>query len=279
MRRRHWIAVTVLLLVGLVAFVLFPAIGRVRAEANRISCANNTYRLGLCLANYADTHGEFPSATLLNAELPPERRLSWYVPLLPYLEQTDSLLPQFDVTVAADHPRNSTVVANRFPNLVCPASGAYGSGIGSDRWKSPTPLTHYVGVAGIGTDAPRLEANHPRAGVFGYDRRTSRTPAGIPDGLSNTLLFIETGHEPGHWAFGGPATVRSVEPGASPYFGAGRPFGGFHSRGWVWLGNRRHITKAGMADGWTREFTDSIAPEVLDALATVGGKEALHSDW
>ena len=40
------------------------------------------------------------------------------------------------------------------------------------------PVTHYVGVAGVGEDAAQLPANDPRAGVFGYGRQTR--PAGPP---------------------------------------------------------------------------------------------------
>jgi hypothetical protein len=34
-----------------------------------------------------------------------------------------------------------------------------------------------------------------------------------------------------------------------------------------------------MADGSVRSFTHTTAPEVLEALATVGGKETLPDHW
>ena len=74
---------------------------------------------------------------------------------------------------------------------------------------APTPVTHYVGVAGVGADAVALPLCHPRAGAFGHDRRTPLKD-GFPDGTSTTLLLIETVNAPGHWAFGGTATRRFV---------------------------------------------------------------------
>ena len=102
---------------------------------------------------------------------------------------------------------------------------------------------------------------------------------GFLDGTSNTLLLIETANEPGHWAFGGPATIRGVEPGESPYIGPGRPFGGFHSERQGLFGKLWNGCNVAMADGSCRSFSDTTSPEVLEALATAGGKEQLPSDW
>jgi hypothetical protein len=279
MRRRHWIAVTVVLLVAIVFGILLPAISRVRETAARMKCNGQFCLLAVTLHNYASSDGteSFPRGTIPKPDLPPEKRLSWMVSIVPYLD-ANNLYREFDLTVAADQGRNQAAAQFRWPYFVCPASGEYESTRTGGIWKSPTPLTHYVGVAGVGNDAAVLEVNHSRAGVFGYDRRTS-IKDGIPDGLSNSLLVIETSREPGHWAFGGPATVRGVEPDTSPYIGPGRPFGGFHSNGWSWREKRYNLTIAALADGSRRTISDSIAPEVLEALATVSGKEQLPADW
>ena len=50
-------------------------------------------------------------------------------------------------------------------------------------------VTHYVGVAGVGADAATLPLSDPRAGVFGYDRKTSLRD--IKDGHSTTMLLTE----------------------------------------------------------------------------------------
>jgi hypothetical protein len=73
MRRRHWIAVFVILLVGLTAGLLFPAISRVREAAARSKCAGHFKQLALALHNYADAYGNssFPAGTIPNADLSP----------------------------------------------------------------------------------------------------------------------------------------------------------------------------------------------------------------
>ena len=280
MRRRHWTVVIVLVLVFLGVGLVLPAISKVRAAAARSVCHSNFKGLVTSLHNYAsaDGNGSFPPGTLPNANLPPERRLSWVVPVVPYLDSND-LYRQFDLKAPADDGRNRTATSFRWKYFVCPASGDYEYDGRDGSWKSPTPLTHYVGVAGVSADAATLPLRHPKAGPFGYDRRTKLNEEGFPDGTSNTLLVIETAQHPGHWAFGGSATVRGIEPGAAPYIGTGRPFGGFHDCGWDWFRPRTHLCVAAMADGSVRSFTHATAPEVLEALATVGGKETLPADW
>ena len=51
-------------------------------------------------------------------------------------------------------------------------------------------MTHFVGISGIGLDSPTLPTGRPRAGVFGYDRRTSI--GDITDGLVDTMMLAET---------------------------------------------------------------------------------------
>jgi hypothetical protein len=141
----------------------------------------------------------------------------------------------------------------------CPAAGA------SDEH---TPgWTWYVGIAGVGTDAPTLPDGHPRAGIFGYERQTPL--GGIKDGASNTLLLAETGLANGPWTAGGAATVRGLDPRRQPYIGPGRQFGGLHRAG----------VMTAMADGSVRLLRETIEPSVFEALSTVAGGETLPPEW
>jgi hypothetical protein len=250
-----------------------------------MTCSNNLKRYALALHAYTSfnpvprggkTDGAFPEGTVAHPTLPPEQRLSWCVPLLRFLQAHDTF-KQFDLTRGPGDPANETPVSIRFQWMVCPATSERDSNGKSrtEHWKSPTPFTHYVGVAGVGPDAAELPLKHPRAGVFGHDRSTKISD--ITDGLSNTLLVIETANAPGHWAFGGFATVRAFDPADAPYLGPGRPFGGLHDstfpvRTW-------RFCNVAMADGAVRAITTDTAPEVLEALATVGGKEQLPANW
>jgi hypothetical protein len=50
--------------------------------------------------------------------------------------------------------------------------------------------TSYVGMAGVGLDAPLLQTGRPNAGFFGYARRISRHD--IKDRMSFTIAPMET---------------------------------------------------------------------------------------
>ena len=91
----------------------------------------------------------------------------------------------------------------------------------------------YIGIAGVGTDAPLLPKSDPRAGIFGYDRVCSL--ADIKDGVANTMLLAETAKVSGSWLQGGPATVRGLDPAQKPYLGPNRQFGGMHRGAHGWL--------------------------------------------
>jgi hypothetical protein len=116
-----------------------------------------------------------------------------------------------------------------------------------------------VGLAGLGADAGNLKPGDPRAGVFGFGRVTR--PQEIAKGASNTMALLGVTRRLGSWASGGEATVRPLT--TRPYvngpdgFGSGQPDG----------------MLAGMADGSVRFISKDVDPEVLEQLATLGGKK------
>jgi hypothetical protein len=252
----------------------------VRRTAARSQCANNLRQIGIALHCYADTTPGRPAAerellplpagTVPNASLPPERRLSWVVDVLPYLEQ-DALYRRIDRTAAWDDEPNLDAVRTPVRLLACPD-------LGSESRPGADYLATYVGVAGVGADAALLPADHPAAGVCGYDRRTGLRA--IKDGSSNTLLLLETARGNLPWAQGGPATVRGLDPADQPYLGKGRPFGGLHFAENSLLGRGKSLgCNAVMADGSVHFLADTLPPRTLEALATVAGGEEIEGGW
>jgi hypothetical protein len=272
-QRRHVTVAVSLVLVLAGVGVLLTLVSRVREASARMMCLSNLKGHACALHEYANANGSFPAGTVAHPTLPPEQRLSWCVSVLPHMEANETF-KQFDLTRGPGDSVNAKPASKRLRWFVCPSSGEYDHR--TEHWKSPSPLTHYVGVAGVGPDAAELPLEHPRAGVFGHDRSTRFGYIG--DGISNTLLLIETANAPGHWAFGGFATVRAFDPADVPYLGPGCPFGGLHGstlpiRSWG-------VCTVAMADGSVRKMiTYDTAPEVLEALATVGGKESLPEKW
>lgn len=251
-----------------------------RRAAARSQCANNLKQIALGLHSYADTYtpGEsqngstrgLPAGTVPNPGRTPEQRLSWYVAVLPFLEQ-DKLYRSFDRRKGWEDPANETAARTALKTLYCPDWG---------REKDPDPpyLTAYLGVAGLDADAATLPAGDPRTGVFGYDRRSSFHD--IKDGTSRTLLILESARDNGAWARGGAGTVRGLVPDEQPYLGSGRPFGGTHFAENFLFGRVKSIgCNAALADGSVRFLNESMAPPILEALVTIAGGEAISGDW
>ena len=89
-------------------------------------------------------------------------------------------------------PQNRPVTQRPLPEVVNPV-------LGPARTRRPGfPVTHYVGVAGVGPDAGRLKADDPRAGVFGYGRTTR--PEDITRGAANTIAILGVSERCGAWA-------------------------------------------------------------------------------
>jgi hypothetical protein len=184
--------------------------------------------------------------------LPPETRLSWIASLLPYMGHAD-WHQKLERGNSWNSPQNLAVVRQPLGEVINPAFGASTTPAGF-------PVTHYVGVAGVGEKAGRLPLDHPQAGVFGYGR--SARPQDIADGTANTIAVLGVRDGLGPWAAGGQPTVRPLTQ--PPYvngpdgFGSGQPDG----------------MLAGMADGAVRFISKDVDPRVIEQLATIRGQEA-----
>ncbi|MGA2257161.1 MAG: hypothetical protein ABSG53_21110, partial [Thermoguttaceae bacterium] len=181
--------------------------------------------------------------------LKPQTRLSWIAELLPYLGHADwHIEPGYDWNNA----HNQRVTTQPLPEVVNPAFGPAKSSSGY-------PVTHYVGVAGVGEDAAQLPATDVRAGVFGYGRQARQQD--LVRGGANTIAVLGVQDHWGPWAQGGPATVRPLT--RQPYVNGPDGFGCGQAEGMV----------AGMADGSVRFLSKDIDPDVMEKLATVRGGE------
>ena len=274
-RKKLGVGITVVLSLGF----LFLSIGIVieqRAIAGRDPCRGRLKQIASALNDYARYRGSFPPGTQQGASLRPEQRISWVPLIINWTDHYQAVTFRFQFDRPWDSPENVRPLLE-----ISPAGDPSYSEVSSKpawfpmRCRSnpygitpgmPDPLD-YVGIAGLGTDAPTLPNGHRRAGVFGYDRQTRLED--IKDGLSNTMTLAETTAGVGPWTAGGFTTVRGLDPARPSYVGRGRQFGGVHRGG----------AMVAFADGSVRFLRESIAPDVFEAMSTVAGGEPPSTGW
>src|SRR5690349_18017529 len=85
------LAAVAVLLVGL----LVVGLVQMRGKSELTVCTNNLRRIGQAVSLYYEDQEprHFPPGTILNADLPPDRRLSWMVAILPYMATEPSPEP------------------------------------------------------------------------------------------------------------------------------------------------------------------------------------------
>jgi hypothetical protein len=205
------------------------------------------------LVGHQKAEGHFPAGAAGGVVLPPETQLSWIATMLPYYDHSD-WYRELNFAYSWNGAQNQPVTKRRLEAVINPAQGANSTQAGF-------PVTHYAGVAGLGPDAGSLPAGHPKAGVFGYGRKTRAED--ISDGASNSIAILGVSDHLGAWAAGGPATVRALT--RRPYFHGPDGFGSGQPNGML----------AGMADRSVRFLSKDIDPVVLEQLVTTAGGEKI----
>ncbi len=208
--------------------------------------------IGGWLSSHHDRTGAFPSAVMAS-DISVDERLGW---LAQYREEIE---PTETVHAHPSHgwrdPINETFVRRRAAALLNPNISAVASDDGF-------PASHFVGVAGVGSDAAQLPKSHPRAGVFGYDRRTTHDD--IKDGTSNTLMVMGVEAHPPAWA-DGVHSVRSLT--AEPYFGGPDHLGTGQADG-------MHVL---MADGSVKFLSKDTDPRLMRRMAAMADGHPLDT--
>ena len=214
---------------------------------------NNLRQMGLMLHNYHDTFGAFPRGTAeKGAKLKVEQRLSWMAAGLPFVDR-GNLYEKLAFDKPWDGPKNK-------PAAESSLAGFLNADIALGAKKN---VTHYVGMAGVGAKAPFLKkVTDKGAGVFGYDRVTGIRD--IKDGTSNTMMVIGVNKDLGPWAQGGKSTIRALTK--KPYINGPDGFGGGQKGGVSVL----------FCDGSVRFIAKDFDPAVMEAMATIQGKELIE---
>jgi hypothetical protein len=250
-RERIWCTLSLLLPAVSICSIL-PAVERVHEAQRRLPESIALHQLAIALHNYHAVHDSFPAGSSVIPGQPPDKGHSWLVYLLPYMERAAPFYA-LKLTEPWDSQANTEVfsVEVYYP---------FFDGVHRD-----TNQTPYVGVAGLGREAPSLPAHDRRVGVFGYGRKTRLVD--ITDGLENTIMVTGTTADLGPWMCGGFATVRGLDPDRQPYIGRNRQFG------------REGGTMILYADGSVRWLKETVDARVFEALATIHGGEEIPDDY
>jgi hypothetical protein len=223
------IAVAVVAIVCGLATMLATMIGRARQAAARASC--NLGGIALAFHNYHDHHGELPPAVVHGAD---GRSLySWRVLILPYLEERE-LYDEFRLDQPWDSEHNIRLLHRMPSSFAAPWTR-----------RVNVPPYHTVCRVFVGPRTPF------EGGV--------RIPDDFPDGIADTLLFVEAG-EPVPW----------TKPDEIAYDPA-RPI--------QLQGLFRDGFRACTADSRYRFIRHDVDQRILHALVTRNGGERLPLDW
>ncbi|MEZ6129400.1 MAG: DUF1559 domain-containing protein [Planctomycetaceae bacterium] len=205
LRKSGFTLIELLVVIAIIAILialLLPAVQQAREAARRTQCKNNLKQLGLALHNYHDVFGSFVFRKGGFGQVPGaagdargnSNRLSGYVGLLPYLDQS----PLYNVIQAGD-PANGIPVggppgwsgwaawSQPLTMVLCPSDGKDGDTRRSNNYNfciGDTPL----GTVPLGAGG-NVNSNRDVRGIFGYQRCTQIRD--ITDGTSNTIAMSE----------------------------------------------------------------------------------------
>jgi hypothetical protein len=214
--------------------LLLPAVQAAREAARRNGSLNNLRQLTLAIHNHEATHGKLPAQAAYKTK-DGKPGLSWRVALLPYLEE-GALFEEFHLDEPWDSEHNKRLIGRMPATLRSPKSVA------------EPGMTTYQAV--VGDDTVIAQGTEPNR--F----------ANIRDGLSNTIMFIETSDD---------EAVIWTKPDDFEYDEM-KPTKGL---GAVWSGN---VFMAAYADGHVRAISLAVDPKALAAMFTKSGGEVVRED-
>jgi prepilin-type N-terminal cleavage/methylation domain-containing protein/prepilin-type processing-associated H-X9-DG protein len=285
----------VIAIIAILIALLLPAVQKVREAAARAQCQNNLKQVCLATVDCSDSHrgllppglgnypGRGPSANLGQGGL--------LFHILPWIEQQNLYKSSFGTdgrngglpTYSAWNVQNSP--GSIIPNYICPSDPTQDQG-----WaNAKTSYTYNANVFGV-------------AYPWGWGQGSSRFPASITDGTSNTIFFTERevtayGHQTGWspdsgfncWVDWGPASY-SVESGSQPtgpnmnppvWFNPTLGCGGIGSCA---DGNKAASPHTGgincaMGDGSVRFTSTGVSAATWWYAITPAGGDELGTDW
>jgi prepilin-type N-terminal cleavage/methylation domain-containing protein len=294
----------VIAIIAILIGLLLPAVQKVREAAARTQCTNNLKQIGLASHDVHDTIGYLPPAIGFY----PSSDTSWQTEnpltyILPYIEQGNlynTIRAQGGINPgtagAIDYNGNSPIVPKAY---LCPSDATLSQASAISGGDTVQSFGEYAANGHVfGTVTTTVNGGTPVSTNFswvGYKTFAS----GFPDGLSNTILWIEkvavcTGGPPSAPANGGTRwaargketwmpTVGVVEgsglylaPTLQPQAGISSPASCF------WYNPSSSHTggvQAALADGSVRFISSSVSQLTFNIALVPNDGLVLGSDW
>lgn len=168
----------------IVAALVLPSVLGVGPRSPRPRCTSHLHQIAQAIRKYESDNGHFPPPYIADDKGTPIH--SWRVLILPYLGEKD-LYDKYDFSKPWNHPYN-LALAVRMPSVYrCP----------SDTSPLADVTTTYVAVVGNQTVWPPS---------------STRIHADVRDGLSNTILLLESTASRTHWMAPSDASFSSIGP-------------------------------------------------------------------
>ncbi len=239
-----WLVRAGSLILGVVAvsmvaiYGFWPTVKGLKARRDAIACMNNLQRIAKALNSYAAEHGTYPTPTVVDSTGKP--LYSWRVLILPYLDEA-GLHASFNLSEPWDSESNSQLIPRCPEVFISP-------GVGGIRGLSETSYVLLTGTGSI----------FPTSGPL--------SPPQVSDGLSKTLLVVETKNSVHEWSKPFDIDIAQL----NSRIGATGPnsIGGNHAEG----------ATAAFADGNAAWLPADLPPTILDAVISPNGNEAIPID-
>jgi prepilin-type N-terminal cleavage/methylation domain-containing protein/prepilin-type processing-associated H-X9-DG protein len=177
----------VIAIIGIFIGLLLPAVQKVRAAAQKVSCASQMRSISVATINYHDAHDRFPPSFQPRRLSGDYYHLSWLARLTPFLDQ-EPLWRQIESDYTTNpipfrNPQHQAISLKVHP-FQCPSdpvANVVWNISGNTTAQNAIAFTSYLGNLGL--------SYQQQNGVIVLGQRVSI--ASISDGTSQTLLLVE----------------------------------------------------------------------------------------